>query len=77
MSNDTIVIIGALLTLFSQGLGFLAWLRGWLKKTVSEPIKELQSSVDETNKIALDAKSEAQRAHDRLDRHLEGHNTNG
>lgn len=45
---------------------FVGWFRRWLIKQVSEPLTALQQSM-------VDIKELSQRAHDRLDRHLEVH----
>lgn len=63
-----LLVLGNVLALLLQFVLFVGWFRRWLIKQVSEPIAELQRTVDDT-------KSLAQRAHDRLDIHLNNHYT--
>lgn len=47
--------------------GLVGWFRRWLVRQVSEPVQFLTTRVEQTTELA-------QRANDRLDRHLENHN---
>lgn len=60
------VVVNAI-SIFAAIISVGRWFRRWLRKTVSEPIKRLELAL-------MDTKDLAQRAHDRLDRHLETHN---
>lgn len=48
-----------------------------LQTTVDDRLETLQATVSELKTDLLDVKENAQRAHDRLDRHLESHGSHG
>lgn len=56
-------------------IGRLAWKRMTVlvAKTVSAPLRNLQTTVDELNADILAVKEDSTRANERLDRHLESH----
>lgn len=60
-------------------LARLAWKRltKLVAQNVSAPLGVLQSSVDELRSDVVAVKADAERAHNRLDRHLESHGSGG
>lgn len=67
-----ISLLGNAITLLAGVLGAFIGLRRWLRKKISDPIERLEQKVDSISSKAEQALSEAQRANERLDRHLEG-----
>lgn len=62
----------------------VGWFRKWVKTNIQEPVKRVESSMDNLQSVVETAKQDAQRAydraqeaHNRLDKHLEGGAHNG
>lgn len=65
-----LLIAANLIVLLAALIGFGRWAQKWLVRKVSEPIEKVVSQVQLD---VASAKTEAERANYRLDRHLEGH----
>lgn len=61
------LVAGNLIALVTGFVGLVGWFRRWLRQQVSEPVQMLTTQITQTSELA-------QRANDRLDRHLESHN---
>lgn len=66
MNPIVAILLGNTAALLGGFAWIVRWFRRWLVKQVTEPIALLQRTIDE-------AAARANSAHDRLDRHLEGH----
>lgn len=58
---------GNIITVLVGGVTIWRWFRNWLVAQISEPIQSLHRIVEQNSK-------NTQRAHTRIDRHLEVHN---
>lgn len=61
-----ILVSGNVIALIGGFVAFVGWFRRWLVKQVSEPVQTLTNRVEQAHLLA-------QKANDRLDRHLESH----
>lgn len=62
-----ILVVGNVIALVTGFVGLVGWFRRWLRMQVSEPVQALTTRLEQSIELA-------QRANDRLDRHLESHN---
>lgn len=64
---DLVLVAVNVFALVTGFIALVGWFRRWLVKQVSEPVQALAQRVEQSYESA-------QRANDRLDRHLESHN---